>query len=199
MSAKGCKRRTLTTRQLVLLALLLALAICLQWLEGILPPLPAPVPLHIGLANMAVMYGLFFLGGPSALLLAILKAAFALLSRGLLAGLLSLVGGLLSVGVMLLLKRCQSSYLLLSVGGALAHNAGQYLFLQLYYPSIAVVWFVPILIVFAVLTGLLTVTLLRAAIPLLQHVDKQRDGGRLGVMETTEWDKKHKREKSRKC
>ena len=82
---------------MVRLALLFAAAMALSWLEGLLPAF-VPVPgIKLGLSNVVTMYTLFFVGWPSAVVLAVLKGGFEMLTRGLTAGLLSAAGGLLSV------------------------------------------------------------------------------------------------------
>ncbi|MDI9470653.1 MAG: Gx transporter family protein [Bacillota bacterium] len=156
--------------RLVLVALLFALALTLQWIEALLPPIPAPVPLKFGLSNIAVMYALFFLGGRDAYQLAVLKSGFVLLTRSVLPAAFSLAGGLLSVTVMLLLHRLSRgriSWLLLSVSGAITHNLGQFLVLQLLYRSVSILWVAPLLLVAGVAAGVLSAVLLRLLLPAL--------------------------------
>ena len=59
--------------------------------------------IKLGLSNIVVMYALLFLRTRTALLLVVLKALFAFLTRGATAGFLSLCGGALSLAVMLVL------------------------------------------------------------------------------------------------
>ena len=81
--------------------LLAALAIALSFLEGLLPPLPMMPPgAKLGLSNLATMYAAGSLGLPSALFLAVFKGVFALVTRGGMAGLMSLSGGVVSTVVM---------------------------------------------------------------------------------------------------
>ncbi len=154
------------TRQLARLGLLLALALALSLFENLLPPLPSPVPLRYGLANIAVMATLLFLGRSQAFSLAILKSLFIFMTRGLLAGLVSLSGTLLSVLILIALDglgRGRVSLFLLSVIGALFHNAGQLLVLIfiLRYP-LPLLLVLPPLLIFGLLTGLLSAVLLYA-------------------------------------
>lgn len=160
-------------RQLVLLAMLFALALVLSWLEGFLPPIPAPVPLKFGLSNIAVMYALFFLNAPSAFLLALMKSVFVLMQRGFLSASLSLGGGLLSVAVMFLLSRLfkqRVSYLILSITGAIFHNIGQFSVLLIYYNVRSIAWIMPYLLITGVGTGILSASLLKMLIPALRKV-----------------------------
>lgn len=92
------------TRRVALMGLLFALSVVLSFLEGTLTPLLGlPPGVKLGLANVVVMYALFFLGRGSAFTLVLLKSFFVLLTRGAMAGALSLGGGLLSLGVMAVL------------------------------------------------------------------------------------------------
>ena len=93
-------------RRVALLGVLFALAAVLSLFEGALAgAMGLPPGVKPGLANTVVMFALLFLGLPPAACLAVLKALLALLTRGAVAGALSLCGGLFSVGVMWLLRR----------------------------------------------------------------------------------------------
>ena len=89
---------------------------------------PAFTPVsYTHLANIVVMYALFFMGVRQALYLDLLKALFVFLVSGGTAGFLSLCGGLLSLLVMWVLYYklpFQPTWFILSVCGALAHNIG---------------------------------------------------------------------------
>ena len=97
--------------RVALTGLLAALALALSFLEGLLPPLPMMPPgAKLGLSNIASMYAAGTLGLPSALFLAVFKGLFALMTRGGMAGIMSLSGGIFSTLVMwLLLKKARAS------------------------------------------------------------------------------------------
>lgn len=136
--------------------MLAALALALSFLEGLLPPLPMMPPgAKLGLSNIASMYAAGSLGLPSGLFLAVFKALFAWLTRGPVAGIMSLSGGLLSTAVMWLLLKRKASLGVVGVCGALSHNAAQ-LGAAYLLTSTSVVFYVPFLVLFGVLTGLLT-------------------------------------------
>ena len=120
--------RNKKAHEVALSGLLFALAIVLSMAESAITPLLGLAPgVKIGLANIVVMYAVFFMGARQALLLVVLKALFTLLTRGPVAGLLSLCGGLLSLGVMWALYHLphRPTWFILSVCGAVAHNLGQ--------------------------------------------------------------------------
>ena len=118
------------TRHIALSGLLFALAMALSFIEGTLV-IPGLLPgMKLGLANIVVMYALFFMGPRQALVLDVLKALFVFLVSGFTAGFLSLCGGLLSLAVMWVLYYLlpvRPTWFILSVCGALAHNIGQLL------------------------------------------------------------------------
>ena len=81
------------TRHIALSGLLFALAMALSFIEGSLV-IPGLLPgMKLGLANIVVMYALFFMGVKQALVLDVLKALFVFLVSGFTAGFLSLCGG----------------------------------------------------------------------------------------------------------
>ena len=90
-------------RQTALLGMLFALSMALSFLESMLTPFFGLMPaMKLGLSNIVVMYAVLFLNRRSALYLVLLKALFALFTRGVTAGFLSLWGAL-SLGVFCLL------------------------------------------------------------------------------------------------
>ncbi len=92
------------TRSLVLTGLLFALALVLTVVENAFPALPLPVPgVKFGLSNIAVMYALFFLKKSQAFSIAVLKGLFVAATRGVIAGILSISGGILSLTVMIII------------------------------------------------------------------------------------------------
>ena len=102
----------------------------LSFLESMLTPFFGLMPaMKLGLSNIVVMYAVLFLNRRSALYLVLLKALFALLTRGVTAGFLSLCGGVLSLAVFCLLLALPFTITgyIFSVSGALAHNCGQLL------------------------------------------------------------------------
>ena len=115
-------------KEVALLGVLFALAMALSFMESALTPLLGLLPaMKLGLSNVVVMFALLFLPRRQALLLAVLKAVFALLTRGVTAGFLSLCGGGASFAVLCLLlawPRPVTGFIF-SVCGALAHNIGQ--------------------------------------------------------------------------
>ena len=153
------------TRRIALSGLLFALAMALSFIEGTLT-IPGLLPgMKLGLANIVVMYALFFMGPRQALVLDVLKALFVFLVSGFTAGLLSLCGGLLSLLVMWVLYYLlpvRPTWFILSVCGALAHNIGQLLGAGVIISSSLSFYYAPVMLVLGLVMGALTSITLKA-------------------------------------
>ena len=118
--------RSQKARETAWTGMLFALAIALSYLESLVSP---PVMLALILINYLCGLGLERMedkpAARTALLLVVLKALFAFLTRGATAGFLSLCGGALSLAVMLVLLQLPVSGYIFCAGSALAHNLGQ--------------------------------------------------------------------------
>ena len=162
------------TKQLVLTALLFAVALVLSVVENSLPPVSGGVPgVKLGLSNIAVMFALFFLYKRQALIIAVLKAFFVVITRGPIAGLLSLSGGVLSIAVMVLLMfafKDRISYLILSIAGAIAHNLGQFVIVSLIYTNMYLMVYLPVHLIAGIIAGIATSTLLKFILPALKKL-----------------------------
>jgi len=158
------------TRRIALSGLLFALAMALSFIEGTLT-IPGLLPgMKLGLANIVVMYALFFMGPRQALVLDVLKALFVFLVSGFTAGLLSLCGGLLSLLVMWVLYYLlpvRPTWFILSVCGALAHNIGQLLGASVILSTAVSLYYAPIMLVLGLVMGALTSITLKALLPAL--------------------------------
>lgn len=162
------------THMLVLTSLLFAAALVLAIVENMLPPLPIAVPgVKFGLSNIAVMYALFFLGKKQAYTIGILKAVFVFVTRGGIAGALSLSGGILSITVMILLMflfRNKITYLIISIFGAVFHNVGQFIVITVIYTGMNMWAYFPVLLISGLAAGIVTSTLLKFIMPAFKRL-----------------------------
>lgn len=160
------------TKKLVLTAILFALALILSLVENSLPSVPIPVPgIKFGFANIVVMYTLFFIGRSSALSIVVLKAMFVFMTRGTVAGFLSFTGGMFSILIMMILMfvfKDKISYLILSIFGAIFHNIGQFTAVSIVYKETSLWFYLPPLIIFGVIAGVVTSIILRFILPALK-------------------------------
>ena len=165
-------------KYIAILSMMLALITVLSILEHMIPPLPfLPPNVKIGLSNIVTMYTLFFLGKKEAFILAMLKSTFVLITRGFIAGILSLGGGLCSLSVILLsimIFKKNVSYTMLSILGALTHNLAQLMIVSLLNQTNLWFYYLPVLIISAIIMGSLTGYLLKVVMPAFDSVFKKR-------------------------
>lgn len=152
-----------------------ALALGLSFLEGqLLPDLPfLPVGAKPGLSNIVTMLAASVSGFGGAIYITLIKATFAFVSRGGTAFLMSLAGGLLStVAMCLLLPAKKQVFSLTGVGivSAVLHNLAQLAVACLVTGTSAILGYAPFLLLFSLLTGFVTGTILRVVMPKLDFI-----------------------------
>jgi len=151
-----------TMRKIALNGILISLALVLSYLESLFPTsLIIPIPgIKLGLANIATMFALFYLGFVSALTVSVLRCVLgALLFGGFSSMLFSLAGAFLALVVMQALKYGydrQFSILGISIGGAAAHNIGQILMASLMMRNTAIFAYLPVLLLAGIVMGFIT-------------------------------------------
>lgn len=144
---------------MALCGVLFSLALVLGFFESMLSTaLLLPPGVRLGLSNVVVLFALLALGKKSALALLLLKSLFAFLTRGAVAGILSLAGGGLSVLGMVLLLLLPISLRLLSMLGGILHSVGQLVAASWILGSGAVFYYLPLLLLTGAAAGLLTGT-----------------------------------------
>jgi len=159
------------TRRIVFLALLVAMGTALHVVEGMLS-IPMPIPgVKLGLANIVTLLAIYLYGFRDGVTVALLRVLLGSLVGGMFLSpgfLLGLSGALCSTLVSaLLLKRTSCfSMIGISMAGAAAHNIGQLLAASLLMQSGAVIYYLPVLLLTGIPTGILTGFLLNS---LLEH------------------------------
>ncbi|MEG2176885.1 MAG: Gx transporter family protein [Oscillibacter sp.] len=171
--------KKITTRQLVLCAVLTALALGLSYLENFLPlTLAIPIPgMKLGLANIVTVFALYALGPGEALCILISRCFLGSLFAGNLNALLfSMLGGLAAMLVMIALNRLRGlSVYGVSIGGAAAHNCGQVAAAVVSMGNLAPLYYLPILLGVSLFTGALTGFVAGLLFRALQHTDLMKD------------------------
>ncbi len=163
------------TKYITYMAMLLTLTIVLSIFESMLPSFTAIPGVKLGLANIVVMFTMFFIGRKQAFVLNIAKGVFVLVTRGAVAGILSLCGGMFSMLVIILLHtvfKDKISYLLLSISGAISHNIGQIAAVSVMLNAYAFMY-LPVLIISGVVMGSITGVLLKTLLPVLSYPIKE--------------------------
>ncbi len=145
------------TRKLTWLALCVAVAMILSYVESQLPPLTAIPGIKMGLANIAVVFTLYKLGGKEAALISVVRVVLVGLLFGNGASILySLAGAALSLLGMLGLKKTGIfSEVAVSVAGGVLHNAGQIAVACWLLGTNSIAYYLPFLIFSGVISGVL--------------------------------------------
>ncbi|MEA5060278.1 MAG: Gx transporter family protein [Candidatus Pelethousia sp.] len=145
-------------REIARFGILTAMALVLGYLERLLPIAPGLPGVKLGVANTVLLYALYLMGNKQTALLLILKVSLSgLLFGGPTALLYSFAGGILSLAGMMLVKKITSlSVMGVSICGATLHNVGQILAASLVVGPVPAFSYLPILVLSAIMTGMLT-------------------------------------------
>lgn len=140
--------------------ILICNAILISLLELIIP-IPIPIPgVKLGLGNIITIIAIAFLDLKDVLIIVFLKCiVVAVLSKGITVLPFSLAGGLLSAVIMWLLYKKMSrvfSIKGISIIGAIVHNIAQLTVASLILREIVILYYLPILLISAIITGLIT-------------------------------------------
>lgn len=170
---------TMKTNKVALLGIFGAVALVLSFLEGMLiPDIPfLPVGAKPGLSNIITMYIASTMGFPGAVYITMLKALFALITRGATGAFMSFSGGLLSTVAVCLLIKYQGrvfSYLGLGIVGAVMHNMGQLTAACIVSGTFALINYGKYLLIFALITGTVTGTVLMLLMPGLEKIGRSK-------------------------
>jgi len=146
------------TKKMVLLGILVSQALILHLIERLIP-VPVPVPgIKLGLANAISLMTIAFFGAKEAIIVVALRTFLgSVFGGGVSSFLYSLMGGTLSALVMAVMYRKSGNLFSLpaiSVVGAIFHNIGQILVASLIVQNMRLFYYLPVLMISAVITGL---------------------------------------------
>lgn len=133
-----------------------ALALLFSYIESLIPFHIGIPGVKLGLANLIIVVVLYKTEYKQAYLLSVTRVILAgFLFGNLFSILYSLAGGLLSLSMMILAKRKDGySVTGVSVIGGVFHNVGQILMAMLVTESWKLIYYLPVLLLFGVLTGI---------------------------------------------
>lgn len=165
------------TRTITQFAMLTAVALILGWVEHMIPIAPGIPGVKLGLGNIVVLYAMYLLDNKSAAILMLLKVFLSgfLFGASLWTMLISLSGGVLSLVVMMLVKRVpRIPIIAVSVFGAVFHIVGQLLVIVLarMTPWSFLLIYLPVLGVASVITGVLTGVVAKYALRAMKSYHK---------------------------
>lgn len=139
-------------------AMLVAIGLLLFIIEMQIPPLTAIPGIKIGLANVVTLFAVYYCGKRDAAAVLFGRIVLgAVFSGNASTFLYSAAGGLLCYIVMCLLSLAFSRNIWpVSVFGAISHNAGQIITAAVLMHTTAVFWYIPYLLLSAILAGTFT-------------------------------------------
>lgn len=164
----------MNVRKLTHVAMLTAISMIVFLIEAQIP-LPFAIPgVKLGIANVITLYAIWTLGRKEALVILLIRVVLGNVVAGnVMAMAYSLAGGLLCWVVMSLLKPImkRNQIWIMSMLGAIGHNAGQLAVAVFITNTTAILWYAPVLLVSGLITGFFTGQLTQL---LLNHMDKIR-------------------------
>ena len=133
-----------------------ALALMFSYIETMIPIQFGVPGIKLGFANIMSVIMLYKSSAKEALLLSIVRIMLSGFLFGNLSSILySIAGGVLSLGIMTLLKKQGGfSVIGVSVAGGVSHNVGQLIVAMMVVETYQVGYYFPVLLVAGVLTGL---------------------------------------------
>lgn len=164
----------MNVRKLTHVAMLTAISMIVFLIEAQIP-LPFAIPgVKLGIANVITLYAIWTLGRKEALVILLIRVVLGNVVAGnVMAMAYSLAGGLLCWVVMSLLKPImkRNQIWIMSMLGAIGHNAGQLAVAVFITNTTAILWYAPVLLISGLITGFFTGQLTQL---LLNHMDKIR-------------------------
>lgn len=145
------------SKTIAFIGVCIALALVLSYIEVILPPvLPAVPGVKMGLPNIIIVFLLYRRGPAFAAMVSLLRILLvSLLFGNAMALMYSLAGGVLSLLVMILLRRSRIlSTVGVSVVGGVAHNVGQILMAMLLLETAELGYYLAVLTVTGTVAGI---------------------------------------------
>lgn len=135
----------------------IALALIFSYVETLIPIQVGIPGVKLGLANLVVVVVLYKMGIKEAYTLAVVRVILSgFLFGNLFSIVYSLAGGLLSLTVMVALKRTKAfSFLGISAMGGVFHNVGQLIMAALVLESLSIGYYLPVLLISGLVTGIL--------------------------------------------
>ncbi len=147
-------------KKITRLSMLLSISVVLGLIESIIPFFNGLVPgIKLGLANIVIIYTLYKYSFKDSLYLSILRVfLIGILRTGLFSVtfFFSLTGALLSLIMMYVVKKNTNlSVVGVSIIGAISHSIGQIIIAILFLSNINIIYYLPILLVSSIITGIL--------------------------------------------
>jgi len=148
------------TKKIAKLSMLLSISVVLALIESFVPIFSGIAPgVKLGLANIVIVFAIYYLSVKDAIYISILRVILmGILRTGLfsISFFFSLSGALLGLLLMYLAKNISKmSVVGVSVVGAIGHSVGQILIAVIFLSNINIFYYLPVLLISSVITGLM--------------------------------------------
>ncbi len=136
--------------------MMVALALIMSYVEAQIPAFVAVPGMKLGLTNIVVVVALYLMGAKSAMFINIVRIILvSLLFGNTMSFAFSIVGGMLSTILMIVLKKTDKfSTVGVSAAGGITHNVGQILVAVILLQTKAIAWYLAILWISGIVSGI---------------------------------------------
>ena len=147
-----------TTKKIAYLAMCIAVAMVLSFVESQIPAFVAIPGIKVGLANIAVIFALYKIGTKEAIIVSIIRVILVSLLFGNIMSLwYSLAGAVVSLLGMVLMRKCKAfSHVAVSVTGGVLHNLGQIAMACIVLETDIIGYYAPFLVLSGTIAGIVT-------------------------------------------
>ncbi len=165
------KKQSLSARTIALLAMMIALALVFSYVESLIPINFGIPGVKLGLANLVIVAALYLMGARQALIISVVRIVLSgILFGNMFSILYSLAGGLLSLAIMVLIKRSEKvSVVTVSAAGGIFHNIGQLIVAMAVIENLNLIFYLPILLLSGFVTGLIIGIVCRLVLPRIRR------------------------------
>ena len=159
-------------KKVAVLGLCVALAMIMSYIESLFPLNLAVPGIKMGLANIVIIFLLYRVGFSSACIVSLIRVFLvSMLFGNVMMMAYSIAGAVLSLAVMLVLKKCgKFSVVGVSIAGGVAHNAGQIIMAVILLGAKQIAYYLPVLAVIGTVTGVLIGIAASVVIKRVKHI-----------------------------
>lgn len=168
-------KKRVDVKKIALYGMLVALAFTFSYFESLIPFNFGIPGVKLGLANLVIVIALYVISPTQAFSVAIIRVFLAAMTFGNAYSLAySLCGSLLSFVVMLIAKKSKLSVVGVSILGGVCHNIGQIIVAAIVMDTIRIAYYLPVLLIAGMLTGLLIGVISKLIIDRLEKIQKNK-------------------------
>lgn len=159
-------------KKVAVLGLCVALAMIMSYIESLFPLNLAVPGIKMGLANIVIIFLLYRVGFSSACIVSLIRVFLvSMLFGNVMMMAYSIAGAVLSLAVMLVLKKCgKFSVVGVSIAGGVAHNAGQIIMAVILLGAKQIAYYLPVLTFTGTVTGVLIGIAASVVIKRVKHI-----------------------------